>query len=413
MLTGAWIKSVMFSIIITLTLTTPLQSAHNKILADNPNPPANAVRLIFVHHSTGGNWLSDEWGKLGLALKQNNYYVSDVCYGWGVNTIGDRTDIGNWWEWFRDPENSQTYLGELYHVDQMDGQYGEYSRLATNPDPEGENKIIMFKSCFPNSTIYGDPNDPVPNIADNPIKGESAGSESYTVANIKGLYIDLLEYFKTRQDKLFIIITAPPLIESETSSNARAVNLWLVDDWLKNYPFKNVFVFDFFNCLTTNGGNSQKNDLGAETGNHHRWWNGAVQHTYNGSSNLLAYPSDDDHPNPVGNAKTTAEFLPLLNVAYNQWSGATSVETQPDAVPVPGFDIVTSSGTIDISYQLPKASTIDCRLFSLIGESVAVKRFESATSGREILSLPGVIPGCYLLVIKTHWGTEARPLLID
>ena len=26
---------------------------------DNPNPPANPVKLIFIHHSSGGDWLAD------------------------------------------------------------------------------------------------------------------------------------------------------------------------------------------------------------------------------------------------------------------------------------------------------------------------------------------------------------------
>ena len=46
-------------------------------LADNPNPPAARVRLVFVHHSTGGNWLADigqneQAGGLGQALMNNN-----------------------------------------------------------------------------------------------------------------------------------------------------------------------------------------------------------------------------------------------------------------------------------------------------------------------------------------------------
>lgn len=41
-----------------------------------------------------------------------------------------------------------------------------------------------------------------------PSKG---GSGPLTVANCRGIYIDLLEYFKTRQDKLFIVVAAPPM----------------------------------------------------------------------------------------------------------------------------------------------------------------------------------------------------------
>ncbi|MCA9992945.1 MAG: hypothetical protein KDE29_18280, partial [Anaerolineales bacterium] len=64
--------------------------------AGSADPPASPVKLIFIHHSTGENWLSDGYGDLGLALAQNNYFVSDTNYGWGPDSIGDRTDIPDW-----------------------------------------------------------------------------------------------------------------------------------------------------------------------------------------------------------------------------------------------------------------------------------------------------------------------------
>jgi len=152
-----------------------------------------------------------------------------------------------------------------------------------------------------------------------------SGSDYHTVANAKGIYIDLLEYFRTRQDRLFVVIAAPPLSDPTYSSNARTFNEWLIHDWLAGYPYRNVFVFDFYNVLTTNGGNSDINDLDQVAGNHHRWWNNAIQHKIDGDDdsnpNVLEYPSgvDDDHPTTAGNLKATAEFLPLLNIAYNRW----------------------------------------------------------------------------------------------
>jgi hypothetical protein len=87
--------------------------------------------------------------------------------------------------------------------------------------------------------------------------------------------------------------------------------------------------------LTTNGGTALVNDLNSSTGNHHRWWNNAVQHKTDGdndvSPNVLEYPSGygDDHPSTAGNLKATAEFVPLLNLAYNRWhdNGTTSTTT--------------------------------------------------------------------------------------
>lgn len=263
----------------------------------NPNPPSSPVKLTFIHHSCGANWLGDSNGQLATTLMANNYYVSDAGYGWRETgnsdgyVIGDNTDIGHWWLWFRGP-NSPAYTQSLYA--RMDNREG-YTRMLTEPNPGSPNEVIMFKSCYPNSDMYGNINDPVPPIASNPLKGQSS---PLTVANAKGIYIDLLEYFQTRQDKLFIVITAPPMQNLNDASKARAFNNWLVNDWLTNYPYKNVRVFDFYNVMTSNGGNPTTNDLGAATGNHHRYYNNAIQHKTDGGGNILAYPTSggDDHP---------------------------------------------------------------------------------------------------------------------
>lgn len=80
-------------------------------------------------------------------------------------------------------------------------------------------------------------------------------------------------------------------------------------------------VFDFYNVLTSNGGNEHTNDLGQESGNHHRWWNGAVQHIQTVNNNYSAYGSDpwDSHPTAAGGQKASAEFVQLLNVFYHYW----------------------------------------------------------------------------------------------
>ena len=297
--------------------------------ADNPNPPSNTTKLVFIHHSCGENWLNDYHGGLGGMLQIANYYVSDTNYGWGPDGIGSNTDIGQWWSWFRGPD-SATYTAALYNES---GQNCDYSRLAS--DPGGENKVIMFKSCYPNSKLSGNPGDPVPDINSNPLRGQDCGSGNQTVANAKGIYIDLLEYFKTRTDKLFIAVTAPPVQDATYASNARAFNNWLVNDWLDGYPHNNVFVFDFYNVLTSNGGNPYVNDAGAETGNHHRWYNDAVQHKTDGGGNTAAYADGDDHPTAEGNQKGTAEFAALLNVAYNRFSGVSPDPPPPPPPPGP------------------------------------------------------------------------------
>ena len=294
--------------------------------ADDPSPPAAVVKLVFIHHSTGENWLADDNGGLGIALRDNHYFVSDTNYGWGPQGIGDTTDIGHWWNWFAGPDRN-TYTAALYAESE---QHASYSRLDV--DPGGSNQVVLFKSCFPNSQLGGSPNEP-PTAGANPLRGQDAWSEHHSVGNAKGIYNDLLAYFATRQDKLFVAITAPPLVTGATdagaAANARAFNNWLVNDWLSNYPHKNVAVFDFYNVLTSNGGTTTTNDLGLMAGNHHRWWGGAVQHVRGAGNNYSSYATDaeDSHPTAAGGQKASGEFVQLLNVFYHRWQGTGETPT--------------------------------------------------------------------------------------
>jgi hypothetical protein len=255
---------------------------------DDAGQPDHVVKLIFIHHSTGENWLRDDYGGLGIALSQNNYFVSDTNYGWGPDAIGDRTDIPNWPEWFAGSETPR-YMDALFNENE---QHAEYTRIPA--DPGGQNEIILIKSCFPNSALEGDPDD-LP---------DPAGWLS--VGHAKYVYKEILRYFGTRPDKLFVVITAPPLSDSTYADNARAFNNWLVNDWLRenNYTLGNVAVFDFYNLLT-------------DPGAHHRVVNGQVEHIL-GTRNTLYYPSEDDHPSALGSRKATDEFIPLLNLFYHR-----------------------------------------------------------------------------------------------
>ncbi len=282
------------SAITLLSLLAAMSSdaAHSTQAALDPTPPSELVKLVFIHHSTGENWLADNNGRLGIELGENNYFVSDTNYGWGPDGIGDRTDIPDWLEWFRS-KRTASYTSALFREN---NRHSPYSRKLT--DPGGKNEIILFKSCFPNSNLSGRPTDP-----------PRAGT-NLTVGNAKFVYNELLRYFAIRQDKLFVVITAPPVTDPTYAENARAFNDWLVKDWLREngYPYQNVVVFDFYNVLT-----------GPD--NHHRYIDGAIEHTYVSGMNTSYYPSGpgDDHPSKAGNVKARNQLIPLLNSYYHRW----------------------------------------------------------------------------------------------
>lgn len=257
----------------------------------NPAPPSEPVKLIFIHHSVGENWLTDGYGNLGRTLGENNYFVSDTNYGWGPDSIGDATDYYNWYDWFLGPESSR-YMNAVFNETE---QNSSYTRSLS--DPGGENQIVIFKSCFPNSDLSGDPDAP------------PSDGEWFTVSHAKYVYNQILAYFGTRPDKLFIAITPPPLLDSANAKNARQFSRWLVEDWLEenNYPLNNVVVWDLHNVLT-------------HPDNHHRILNGTVEYVINNGNGTLYYDSDgDEHPNEIGSQKATSEFIPMLNMFYNRW----------------------------------------------------------------------------------------------
>jgi len=107
----ATIMTFVAALALFLAASSTLAGPQERLTADNPNPPATTIKLIFIHHSTGGNWLADPnqdqpYGGLGMALMNNNYFVSATNYEWGPYGIGDRTDIPNWPEWFTGPNSA-------------------------------------------------------------------------------------------------------------------------------------------------------------------------------------------------------------------------------------------------------------------------------------------------------------------
>lgn len=272
-------------------LSVSLVSADGEELDDSP--PLETQKLVFIHHSCGENWLSTGNGGLGQALGENNYFVSDTNYGWGPNSIGDATDIPDWLRWFRSddtPEITEALFNEFSN-DWYGWQY--YDRPMA--DPGGENDIILFKSCYPNSELWGNPDDSPGDDAD------------WTVAGAKYVYNELLQFFIQHPEKLFIVITAPPSLNRETGENARAFNDWLVNEWLISYTGTNVAVWDFYAVL------SHKN-------NHHRFSDNEIDYINTNGNGTAAYDSwGDPHPNQSGNQKATEEFVPVLNIYVNRW----------------------------------------------------------------------------------------------
>jgi hypothetical protein len=219
-------------------------------------------QLLFLHHSVGKGWL--EAGGLRTELMAHDIGVHDATYG---DEIGERTDIMDWLPKFKD---------DMQRVLIFD-----YSPNAYYKDGH-QNDIIMFKSCFPNSDIVAE--------------GQAPGNASErvnTLWNYKAVFNELQEIMAKYPNKLFIYVTAPPLVPGQTkpenAKRAREFNNWVKSEYVSDYTQKtgqlNLLVFDFFEVLAD-------------------------------SSNCLKseYRKSDDnsHPNPAGSQAATVAFIDFL-----------------------------------------------------------------------------------------------------
>ena len=231
--------------------------------------------FIFIHHSCGENWLNNS---LHTALLAKDYIDerNDITYGTVLNPDpgrnsslggipGDNTDMNHWILWFNDYLNA----------------------ILNHGSADGENRIVMFKSCYPTNAIIGQ------GVTGDPFSAEktsrnyravftyAVGVEEYT-HNGK-VYKPLEEIFAENPNTLFIFVTAPPLCWADTNnieaSNARKFYTWLKNDWLVSYNtnnpgLDNVAIYDWFDFLAYDNDhathpNMLKNEFGGSTGNSH------------------------------------------------------------------------------------------------------------------------------------------------
>jgi hypothetical protein len=254
--------------------------------AVNTSNPASVVKLMFIHHSTGSNWIETGYGNLGSSLNAANFYTTESDYNWASSAvpaactapIGSYTDTFDWPCWFNDTTMPSVYTN-AHHEDYT---------TNTMSDPGGENEVIMFKSCFPNSQYIGD-----------------------DMSDEQAMYNGLLTYFAAHTDKMFVLIIPPPQQIITYPLVTRQLSNWLADrqaGWLAGYTGNNVFAFDYYNVLT-------------HPDNHHYVSGGYEYHIVSNPQNTLYYPTTDDHPNATGQQKATDEFVPLLKAWWNQWKG--------------------------------------------------------------------------------------------
>ncbi|MBN2764176.1 MAG: hypothetical protein JXR41_13875 [Bacteroidales bacterium] len=190
---------------------------HNNVIASNTGEKTN---IIFLHHSVGNHLIEN--GSVRELLGEQGYDFWDHNYNW----IGLRDPQGNFRDYsYNVPGDNTDTIGfrDIFAQKLYDLPVNTLSGLF-------QHEVIILKSCFPNSNVDSKAN----------------------LQERKKMYLQIRDVMAAHQDKLFIILTSPPLNPAETdlrtAARARQVSDWLVSEEFLS-GLSNVFVFDYYSLL--------------------------------------------------------------------------------------------------------------------------------------------------------------------
>jgi len=237
-----------------------------------PTPGADEVedQVFFLHHSTGEGLVTA--GHMRATFDTYNAAHGTKIEFWDHGYNGDG---------LRDPAGNPT--GTNYEIpDDNTDPEGLY-RLWTDTSPGWTHsrnvilknyEVIAFKSCFPASAI----------------------PDAATLQQYKDWYLAMRDFFDTRTDRVFVVMSTPPLHRLATNAteaaNTRAFANWLSSSaYLSGHP--NVVCFNLFDHLA-------RADDGSATAN-------MLRYDYEGS-----HTDSDSHPNTLANETVGPVFAQFL-----------------------------------------------------------------------------------------------------
>jgi len=212
--------------------TLDLISAVSKSNAIKQTSTGDYRNIVFLHHSVGNNLI--EQGGVRELFTAAGYQFWDQGYNW---------------QQLRDPSGHTT--GYAYTVPDDNTDPDGLAHVFTQPayglplnTLSGllQHEVILFKSCFPASAIE--------------TEEELDQSKAY--------YRQMLSTIDQHPDKLFILLTQPPLIPRETTAE-QAARARALADWIMSDEFKqgraNLFTFDLFSRLAEDNATSPDHNM--------------------------------------------------------------------------------------------------------------------------------------------------------
>ena len=200
--------------------TLDLISAVTKSNTIKQSSTGDYRNVIWLHHSVGNNLI--EQGGVRELFTAAGYQFWDQGYNW---------------QQLRDPNGRTT--GYAYTVPDDNTDPDGLARIFSQPAYDLplntlsgllQHEVIVYKSCFPASAIGTDED----------------------LEKSKAYYRQMLLTIDQHPDKVFILLTQPPLIPRETNPD-QAARARALADWIMSDEFKqgraNLFTFDLFGLL--------------------------------------------------------------------------------------------------------------------------------------------------------------------
>lgn len=232
-------------------------------VGSGPSGPHGLTGLFFLHHSVGDGLVVAGDMRGAVAVYNAEHSTGYVFWDHGYNSDGLRNASG-------------AFTGTSYNLPDDNTNTDGLAMLWTSSAPGWANarsqilanhQVIAFKSCF---TVL-------------------PGLDAPTLAQWQSEYVAMRNFFDTRPDRLFIVMSPPPLHRTETNPDeanfARQFANWLSGTYVAGHP--NVRCFDLFDRLArSDDGSPMANMLRLEYE-----WPGVVDSHPNATANQTVGPA--------------------------------------------------------------------------------------------------------------------------
>jgi hypothetical protein len=262
------IRNSIFLFLILMILLPSCKEPITQIKCDNP-----AVKVIFLHHSTGRNvWYGDVKRGKSFGFKQPVCMVPRLIDEYN-KTASKKISIEerNFPSGKPYPWNNNPY--DYYNIWVKNAGSQPFIEEPTLEILTKQYNVIIFKHCYPSSQILEDDGKP------------DVNSEKLTIANMKLQYDSLKAKMHEFPKTKFIVWTGAALLEKSTNKaeaeRAKGFFEWVKTEW--DETGDNIEIFDFRN-IETEGGLYLKPEYSAD-------------------------PSWDSHPNRKVSAKAAELFV--------------------------------------------------------------------------------------------------------